>query len=385
MAGAADLKTGSKTRAPRGRSAPRLALLALAVALVHVLVLELMWHTITDVSDLRSMTTPMFTRVITPEAPPVVVAKAAPAPAPKVAPRKPSITSLPQAAPPMAAASEPEVPLATPEPAPEPVPEPVASPQEPVASAPETTASPQEAVVTPEAAQTQASSIPPVFGVDATAAPAYLNDWPADTRLTYELSGVFRGPLHGSAQVQWQREGALYQVRVAIDPNLLPGWVMTSQGEVLAEGLSPQVYEEVQTNRRRTVRLGESAVILNDGRSVPRPANVQDTASQFIELSHRFATGQVALKASGQISIYLARPGAVDLWTYDISGPEFLDTKVGRLETWRLKPRPIANPRGNITPEIWFAPGLRFLPVRIRVNQGDENFVDLLVEQVEQR
>ncbi|MES2785042.1 MAG: DUF3108 domain-containing protein [Pseudomonadota bacterium] len=380
MAGAADLKTGRRARAPWGRSAPLLAL-ALAVALVHVLVLELMWHTITDVSDLRSMTTPMFTRVITPEAPPAVVAKAAPAPAPKVAPRKPSITSLPKAAAPMAAASEPEVAVATPEP----VPEPVASPQEPVASAPEITPSPQEAVVTPEAAQTQASSIPPVFGVDATAAPAYLNDWPADTRLTYELSGVFRGPLHGSAQVQWQREGTLYQVRVAIDPNLLPGWEMTSQGEVLAEGLSPRVYEEVQTNRRRTVRLGESAVILNDGRSVPRPANVQDTASQFIELSHRFATGQVALKASGQISIYLARPGAVDLWTYDISGPEFLDTKVGRLETWRLKPRPIANPRGNITPEIWFAPSLRFLPVRIRVNQGDENFVDLFVEQVEQR
>ncbi len=369
MAGAADLSSGLKARAPQGRSA-RLLALVLAVALAHVLVIELMWHTITDVSELRSMTTPMFTRVLTPEAPPVVVAKAMSAPTRKVAPRQPSITTLPGAVAPLPAASAPEipeVPVATTEPAPEPV------------------TSPQEAVVTPQEAQAQANSTPPVFGMDAIATPAYLNDWPADTRLTYELSGVFRGPLHGRAQVQWQREGAQYQVRVAIDPNLLPGWVMTSQGEVLAEGLSPRVYEEVQINRTRTVRLGESAVTLNDGRSVPRPANVQDTASQFIELSHRFATGQVALAASGQISVYLARPGAVDLWTYDISGPEFLETKLGRLETWRLKPRPIAHPRGNITPEIWFAPALRFLPVRIRVNQGEENFVDLLVEQIEQR
>ncbi|MES2633078.1 MAG: DUF3108 domain-containing protein [Pseudomonadota bacterium] len=369
MAGTADLKTRREARPPRGTSA-RLLVLALVVLLAHLLVVELMWHTITDASELRSMTTPMFTRMLTPEAPPVVVAQAPPAPTRKAAPRRPSITSVPSAVAPVPAASEPQVPDM-----------PVAAAEAPVEPAPST----PEPVVTPEAAQAQAEAIPAVVGVDAVAAPAYLNDWPADTRLTYRLSGIFRGPLHGKAQVQWQREGAQYQVRVAIDPNLLPGWVMTSQGEVLAEGLSPRVYEEVQINRTRTVRVGESTVTLNDGRSVPKPASVQDTASQFIELSHRFSTGQVALAAAGQISVYLARPGAVDLWTYDITGPEFLETKLGRLETWHLKPRPIANPRGNITPEIWFAPALRFLPVRIRVNQGEENFVDLLVEQVEQR
>ena len=52
---------------------------------------------------------------------------------------------------------------------------------------------------------------------------------------------------------------------------------------------------------------------------------------------------------------------------------------------FHLKPRPIANARGNITAEMWFAPSLQYLPVRIRVNMGETAFVDLMVEKIEQR
>ncbi len=30
---------------------------------------------------------------------------------------------------------------------------------------------------------------------------------------------------------------------------------------------------------------------------------------------------------------------------------------------------------------MWFAPSLRYLPVRIRVEQDDANFVDMLIER----
>jgi hypothetical protein len=134
------------------------------------------------------------------------------------------------------------------------------------------------------------------------------------------------------------------------------------------------------------VRLGTDSITLNDGRSVPRPPGVQDTASQFVELAHRFASGQDVLEVGRSVSFWMARPGAVDLWTYDIVGREILQTpELGAIEAFHLKPRPIANPRGNITAEMWFAPSLRYLPVRIRVNMGEATFVDLLVEKIEQR
>jgi hypothetical protein len=47
-------------------------------------------------------------------------------------------------------------------------------------------------------------------------------------------------------------------------------------------------------------------------------------------------------------------------------------------------PRPVANPAGNITAELWFAPSLQYLPVRIKIHLGEGNFVDLMVEKIEQ-
>ena len=125
---------------------------------------------------------------------------------------------------------------------------------------------------------------------------------------------------------------------------------------------------------------------LDGGRSAPKPDGVQDTASQFVELTHRFATGKAQLDVGTSVSFWMARPGAVDLWTYDIVEREMLDTpQHGRVEAYRLKPRPLANPRGNVYAEMWYAPSLQYLPVRIRVSMGEEAWVDLLVEKIEQR
>ena len=55
--------------------------------------------------------------------------------------------------------------------------------------------------------------------------------------------------------------------------------------------------------------------------------------------------------------------------------------ELGPVETFHLKPRPLANPRGNITAEMWFAPSLQYLPVRIKVSLGDA-FVDMFAEKI---
>ena len=69
----------------------------------------------------------------------------------------------------------------------------------------------------------------------------------------------------------------------------------------------------------------------------------------------------------------------------DIVEKEVLQTpQLGAVEAFHLRPRPLTNPRGNITAEFWFAPTLQYLPVRILVNAGDAR-LDLLVDKIEQR
>ena len=137
--------------------------------------------------------------------------------------------------------------------------------------------------------------------------------------------------------------------------------------------------------RRRGVRLGED-VRLNNGTRVPRPDAVQDTASQFVELGHRFATGQVQLVPGARIDFAMARPGGIDDWTYDVIGEETLHLpRLGPVPTYHLKPRPLNKPRGPISAEIWYAPSLQYLPVRIRITQGPDSYIDLMVDTIEQR
>jgi hypothetical protein len=359
-----------------------------AVLVLHAAALHWLSGQLEASPLLRPLPTPMFTRLLKPET------TAAPAPKPKAKalraarPRQPAITSLAdaQAKAPKRAASKPVSPaeqIAQAPPAP--APEPPASESSRVESAATPASAPAEVAsmpVAPASAPAVAAS-----GPASAAAVANLDTWPADTRLNYRLGGQYRsGELHGSARVQWQRDGERYQTRVDIDVTLLASLVLTSQGEVTADGLYPRAYEELRRSGPRSARLGESSITLSDGRILPRPAGVQDTASQFVELSHRFSSGQDLLEVGRSVSFWMARPGGLDLWTYDIVGEDILQMpELGAVRAFHLKPRPIVNPRGTITAEMWFAPSLQYLPVRIRVSLNESTFVDLLVENIQQR
>jgi hypothetical protein len=212
-----------------------------------------------------------------------------------------------------------------------------------------------------------------------------VDSWPSDTRVSYQLTGNYRGPLYGSARVQWQREQSRYQVRVDLRMALVLGVSMISQGEVSDTGLRPQVYEERFLGSVRRVAFDDGRVKFHDGSQVLAPPALQDTVSQLVELSHRFSSGRETLKVGAQVSVWLARPQGMAWWTYDVTEEEMLMTpELGPVPAFHLVPRPIPNPSGVITAELWFAPSLRYLPVRLRISLGSGNFVDLLVEQIEQ-
>lgn len=345
----------------------RLAVLVVAVLLLHAMGLEWLARQQVQAAALRPMVAPLYTRLLQPQEPPPAAISEPKRPAARSPRARVAINTEAKSLPSVTATAVVEA--------------------APPASVPaETQVATASATLPPVATVTESVTSTATASSSTGTATATLDSWPRDTRLNYRLGGRFRsGDLYGDARVQWQRDGALYQVRVDVDVTLLATLVMTSQGEVTADGLAPQAYEEQRRGRRRGLRLGEREVVLANGNVVPRPAGVQDTASQFVELSHRFATGRETLEVGRSVSFWMARPGAVDLWTYDIVERELLKTRMGEIEAFHLKPRPIANPRGNITAEMWFAPSLQYLPVRIRVSMGDEAHVDLLVESIEQK
>ena len=375
-----------------------LAVTTVLVLLLHALALALLSSLLRPPSLLKTMATPFYTRSIAPEVPAVVAA--APAPM-EIKPDRPTALIRPaRAATKNKAKTNPKPSQGATE-APDVAPEPATEPPEVTAQAPDTPASAASPAVandqTTAAAVAEASAAPPAAEpvAAASAAPAasapsagdapFLASWPSDTRLTYKLGGNYRGELHGSARVLWQREGTRYHTAVEMSAGLLASLSFTSQGDITEGGLRPEVYEENVRGRRRGVRLGED-VRLNNGDRIARPEAVQDTASQFVELGHRFSTGQVKLVPGAQVNFSMARPGGIDEWTYDVIGEETLHLpRLGPVPTLHLKPRPLSKPRGPISAEIWYAPSLQYLPVRIRITQGNDNYIDLMVDTIEQR
>ncbi len=208
--------------------------------------------------------------------------------------------------------------------------------------------------------------------------------WPRNTRLSYELTGHFRGPLTGDARVQWQRDNGRYQAQVAVHVGLIFGMQMTSQGRITPLRLWPEVYAETRRGKTRSVQMGDQLVVLDQGQNLPRPPGLQDTASQFVQLAQDFERQRQPLVIGHAVPVVLARPGGVDEWWYDVVALEPVDTALGTLPAYHLKPRPLANPRGTVTAEMWFAPSLQHLPVRIRLSLNPETWLDLRLSAVAQ-
>ena len=342
------------------RRASAVALVAMVVAL-HLFVTQRVAQRMADFATQRAMPPRIEVTYVRelelappPATPPVVVA-----PAP---PRRRAAAAPGPARPASAAAA------AEPEPAPKIELEAAAVAEAPAASAP---------------AADPASS---ALASPAPAPDAEAFQWPTSTRLTYELTGRYRGEINGDAQVEWVRVGTHYQVHIDISLGPLISRRMTSEGELVGDRLVPSRYDEVtqvlfREPRRVTILLGADEIVLATGTRLERAPGVQDAASQFIQLAAMFSTRPELLQPGGTVEVLLALRNRVGSWVYDVLGQEDITTPFGPLSTQHLRPRRVISGGNELSAEIWFAPQLRYLPVRLRISQDADTFVDLVLSR----
>ena len=228
--------------------------------------------------------------------------------------------------------------------------------------------------------------------VDAAAsAPVQAFEWPPSTRLSYRLNGNYRGPVEGQATVEWLRSGSRYQVfmDLGIGPSFAPlmSRRVSSEGEVTDQGLRPRRYDEetkvlLLEPRRLRIDMDGESVKLTNGERTPQPPGLQDSASQFVHLTWLFTTHPELLQPGRSVDIPLALPRVVETWTYDILGTETLSTPAGPVQAVHIKPRREPKPGAVLTAEIWIAPSLQYLPVRILIRQDSDTFIDLTISRL---
>jgi hypothetical protein len=87
------------------------------------------------------------------------------------------------------------------------------------------------------------------------------------------------------------------------------------------------------------------------------------------------------MQVGASVQFPLALPRRVGVWAYDVTEQVKLALPFGAVEAFHLKPRLNAAKPNELSVEMWMAPALQYLPVRIFIQQDAETHLELTLKK----
>lgn len=208
---------------------------------------------------------------------------------------------------------------------------------------------------------------------------------PGSVRLQYELSGQSRGLNYSAkAQLSWHNESQRYEARLLISGLLiLTPRLSVSVGELGPQGLAPRRFSDKARSEQATHFQPERGRIVfsNNAPEAPWQTGVQDRLSLFFQLAGMLAGDPERYVPGTHLRVPTTGTREVDTWTFTVTGTPTLALPYGEQATVALRREP--RRAYDQTIEIWFAPGLNFVPVRMRITQGNGDVLDQKLASVQ--
>lgn len=202
--------------------------------------------------------------------------------------------------------------------------------------------------------------------------------YPAPVLLKYDVRGKQRGfPYAVNGELQWSHDANTYSARLAISHFLLGSRVQTSVGALTAQGLEPVRFgdkfrSEVAAHFERS--KGKVTFSANTPDAVLMQG-AQDQLSVFLQIAAMLAGAPTTYPAGTTLTFQAVGPRSAANWTFTVGAIENLTLPAGEVSALRLwrDPTEPYEPKG----EIWLAPAMDYLPVRIRLSKSEDEFSDL--------
>jgi Protein of unknown function (DUF3108) len=204
--------------------------------------------------------------------------------------------------------------------------------------------------------------------------------FPNSGKFSYIASLLSNGqPQSGSGSLEWTTDGRDYQLRLESSALFITVLTQTSVGTLSAEGLLPERFadkrlrrsEKATHFRRETGRI----VFSGNSNSAALQRGAQDRLSVLMQLAAVAAGNPALLMRDTQLAIQVAGTEEADTWIFSVEGTQALELPAGKTEAVRL----VRNPRKDFDAklELWLAPSLGYLPVRIRQTETNGNLFEL--------
>ena len=287
-------------------------------------------------------------------------------------------------------------PVAPPPPPAPPAPKPRPRPKPPVQAPPDTLAAPvttdtpgpqsaSDTVAgagdTPGATASQASA-PPSIPLTAAAANGDKFDPPPSVTLTYDA--LMNGVRNQTGQLHWVNANGHYQLHISVPIIFFGTFEFISEGGYDANGIAPSRYVEKRGRRAEYItdfqRDAASPTLhfSRSGQSVPLAPGAQDRFSVMMQLAS-YARGNPERYTQVGVTheFTVVDTDSSEVWPVQYVGSETMKTPQGYIETRHFTrlPRKAGDERRV---DIWLAPSLDWLPVRVKQTEPSGNEFELI-------
>ena len=197
---------------------------------------------------------------------------------------------------------------------------------------------------------------------------------PGSLNLKYQVTSN-KFPFSLNAELGWQQDGESYSARLAFGAFGI-GRVQTSRGQITPEGLAPLRFSDKYRSEvaAHFVRDKGKVTFSANTPDAPLLTGAQDRLSIVMQLGAMIAGDPDRFPPATTIAVQIVGPRAADIWLFTVENEEMLSLPGGQ----QLARKLVRNPRQEYDQkvELWLAPALGYLPVRMRITDSNGDFAD---------
>ena len=202
--------------------------------------------------------------------------------------------------------------------------------------------------------------------------------------LKYQVQGKAKGfDYWANAELLWTQNGQDYQARLEVSAFLLGSRVQTSQGTLGAEGLMPTRFSD-KTRAELAAHFQRDKGIISfsaNASDAPLLKGAQDRLSVVLQLSTLLAGDPTRFPPGTMLSFQTVSQREAEVWQFLVEQEELLQLPIGDVSAIKLNRKPRRDFDQHI--ELWLAPSLGYLPVRLRITNANGDMVDQLLRKAE--
>lgn len=218
----------------------------------------------------------------------------------------------------------------------------------------------------------------------------YAASLPPSAKLDYSIRASIKSLiLEGSSFINWEKNGDKYKL-LSETRTALTGTLLTekSEGSQNRAGLSPEIFfsKRFRKDGLTTQFDQKTHQLIFTGNAAPLPLHggEQDRLSVIWQLLSVGRAAPEKFIPGARFTFFVAGTHDAEPWVFEIMQSQRLRTGLGEIDAMQIIRMPEQNANTSRM-EIWLAPTLEWLPIRLRISENNGDYIEQSLENLEKK